>query len=413
MKLKFYPLFLLAFLSFGLHAQVQVTITGTGTGGWNQPGNLALTSEDGIVWTAENFEIVGDANMKFSEEGTWETTGGYSADTPAPGFPSGTVTINGGSNIVGTLGFWNVTYNVATKEYLFTPGENPNPVVVISGGGLSADVQMNSSNGMSYSKKSLFFPGGDASFKLISPTVGQWGGGFPDGPVVNDETIPVPPGAFNTYFVLPSDVGPAEYIFEPVVVSMIGNFAGSAWSTDLDLETEDNVIFTKSDWAPVINGTWTDTTLNLKFRDNHDWTFQYGSSTGTNGADYPSLTGTAMNGVNGGGGDIFIPWPAPNEVYNVTFDRSTGTWTFESIVTSTNNPVSSSFKVAPNPTSDRWNFTFKDNSQAKTIQIVDVSGKVISTTKVFSTEVSVDASQLPRGVYFARIGTETVKIVKH
>ena len=85
MKLKLNTLVLLILLSFGLYAQV--TITGTGTGGWNQPGGLALTSTDGIVWTAENFEIVGDGNMKFSEGGTWETTGGYSASTPAPGFP--------------------------------------------------------------------------------------------------------------------------------------------------------------------------------------------------------------------------------------------------------------------------------------------------------------------------------------
>jgi len=411
MKLKLNTLVLLTLLSFGLYAQV--TITGTGTGGWNQPGGLALTSTDGIVWTAENFEIVGDGNMKFSEGGTWETTGGYSASTPAPGFPSGTITINGGSNIVGTLGFWNVTYNLTTKAYAFTPGINPNPVVVVSGGGLGADVQMNTANGVSYAKKSLFFPGGNASFKQTSPTTGQWGGPFPDGPAVLNGTIPVPAGAYNAYFVLPSAIGPAEYIFEPVVVSMIGNFAGSGWNTDLDLETTDNVIFTKSNWAPVVNPTWTDTTLNLKFRDNHDWTFQYGNSASTNGANYPNLTGTAMNGIAGGGGDIFLPWPAPN-AYNVTFDRSTGVWTFEVVqVESTRNIEPVSFQVAPNPTSDLWNFTFKDNPRANTIQIVDILGKVVSTTQIRSTNVPVDASQLPNGVYFAIIGTESVKLVKH
>lgn len=411
MNLRFNTLAFLILLGFGLHAQVNVTITGTGTGGWVQPGNVALTSTDGIVWTAQNFEIVADGNMKFSEEGTWATTGGYSASTPAPGFPTGTVTINGGQNIIGTLGFWNVTYNLTTKEYAFTPGINPNPVVVVSGGGLSSDVQMSTTNGVSYAKKSLFFPGGDASFKQTSPTTGQWGGAFPDGPAVSGGTIPVPAGAFNTYFVLPSPTGPAEYVFEPVVVSMIGNFAGSGWNTDLDMETTDNVIFTKSGWAPVVNPTWTDTTLHLKFRDNHDWTFQYGNSTSTNGANYPNLTGTAMNGVNGGGGDIFIPWPAPN-AYNVTFNRSTGEWSF-AVTTATKEKLPLTFNVAPSPTSDRWNFTFKEMPRAKTIQIVDIMGKIVSTTEVFSTEVSVDASQLVNGVYFARIGSETVKVVKN
>lgn len=412
MRVRLFYLIVSSLLSFAANAQTpQVTITGTGTGGWNQPGNLALTSTDGIVWTATNFEIVGDGNMKFSEGGSWETTGGFSTDTPAPGFPSGKVTVNGGSNIVGTLGFWSVTYNVTTKEYSFTEGVNPNPVVKISGGGLSEDIQMNTPNGTSYSKKSVYFPGGDVSFKETSPVVAQWGGAFPDGPAVSGGTIPVPAGAFNTYFVLPTTTTPAEYIFEPVVVSMIGNFAGSGWNTDLDLETTDNVIFTKSGWAPVINGTWTDPELHLKFRDNHDWTAQFGCNVADNGGNNLALTGAAQNGVNGGGGDIFVPWPAPN-AYNVTFNRSTGEWTF-GITVSTHDVTSSNIKVSPNPTSNKWNFTINDNSLVKSIEIVDILGKVISTTDVFSNEVSIDASRLIKGVYFAKIGSETLKLVKN
>jgi hypothetical protein len=410
MKIKLHFLSLLVFLSFGLNAQV--TITGTGTGGWNQPGNLALTSTDGIVWTATNFEIVGDANMKISEGGTWETTGGYTDATPAPGFPTGEIILNGGSNIVGTLGFWNVTYNMTTKQYAFTPGVNPNPVVVVSGGGLPADIQLSTPNGTSYARKSIYYPGGDASFKLLSPTTGQWGGAFPDGPVVPGGTIPVPAGAFNTYFVLPSAAAPAEYIFEPVVVSMIGNFEGSGWNTDLDLETTDNVIFTKTNWAPVVNPTWTDAELHLKFRDNHDWTFQFGCNVPDNGGNNLALTGTAQNGLAGGGGDIFVPWPAPN-AYNVTLDRSAGTWTFEVVTVPTVNPAGASFKVFPNPTANSWNFTINEYSTAESIEIVDVLGKVVSSTPILAADVTVDAAYLAKGIYFAKIGAETVKIVKN
>ena len=394
----------------GLGLNAQVSITGTGTGGWNQPGNLPLTSADGgITWTASNFEIVGDGNMKFSEGGTWETTGGYSSGTTAPGFPSGTVTINGGSNIIGTLGFWNVTYNINTKDYLFTPGVNPNAVIKVSGGGLSADVQMTTSNGIAYSKKSIFFPGGSGSFIQTSPTSAQWGGAFPDGPAVSNSTITIPTGAFNTYFVLGS---PVEYIFEPGVVSMIGNFAGSGWSTDLDLETTDNVHYTMSNWAPVINGTWTDTELHLKFRDNHDWTSQFGCN-GANGANALALTGTAQNGVNGGGGDIFIPWGI---TYNVDFNRSTGEWIFTNAL-GTSSFASAKFSVHPNPTNNVWNITSKEGKQITSIQIVDVIGKVIATKDINSNEGSIDASNLSNGVYFAKIASdntiETVKLVKN
>lgn len=410
MKTKLH--YLIIALIFGFFANAQVSITGTGTGGWNQPGNLPLTSTDGVNWTASNFEIVGDANMKFSEAGTWETTGGYSSGTTAPGFPGGTVTINGGSNIVGTLGFWNVTYNTVTKDYLFTPGVNPNPVIKINGGGLTAPVQMNTSNGIAYAKKSLFFAGGDVSFTQEG-TSNQWGGGFPDGPVVNGATIPVPVGAFNTYFVMPTLVGPAEYIFEPVVVSMIGNFSGSGWGTDLDLQTTDNVHFTISNWTPVINGDWTDTEMHLKFRDNHDWSTQYGCNAGGNGSNNLALIGTSQNGVDGGGGDIFIPW---GPTYNVDFNRATGEWTFTDTL-STATYSNTKFSVYPNPTNNSWTFSSKDNAQITSIQIVDVLGKVVTATAAASNQINVDASSLNAGVYFATVNsanaTQTIKLVKN
>lgn len=411
MKTKLRSLLFALALGWGFNAQAQVSITGTGTGGWVQPGNLVLNSTDGIVWTANNFEIVGDGNMKFSEGGTWETTGGFSSSTPAPGFPSGAVTINGGSNIVGTLGFWNVTYNMTTKEYSFTPGVNPNPVIKINGGGMAADVQMQTNNGIAYFKKSIYFPGGDASFKQEG-TANQWGGAFPDGPVVNGGTIPVPTGVYNTYFVMPSLVGPAEYVFEPVVVSMIGNFAGSGWSTDLDLETTDNIHFTKSNWTGEIFPGWGDTELHMKFRDNHDWTMQYGC-TGGNGANNLALTGTSENGINGGGGDIFIPFGT----YNIDFNRTTGQWTFTDALSNETFTSASTVNVSPNPTSNSWTFNTRNMGSITSIQIVDVTGKVVLSNQNAAAEITLDASQLNSGVYFAKITTtraaSTIKLMKN
>ncbi len=420
MKTKLHYLFLALVLGYGVNAQVAgpVTITGTGTGGWNQPGGLVLSSTDGgTIWTASNFEIVGDGNMKFSEGGTWATTAGFVGENVAPfGFPGGTAVVNGGNNIVGTLGFWNVTYNAVTKDYLFTPGINPNPVIKINGGGLTSDVQMNTTNGVAYSKKSLFFPGGTASFQQTSPVTAQWGGAFPTGPVVNSGTINVPTGAFNTYFVMPG-TGPAEFVFEPVVVSMIGNFAGSGWNMDLDLETTDNIHYTKTNWDATIfvptppNAPWTDPEMHLKIRDNHDWTVQYGNIASANGSNNLALTGTSMNGILGGGGDIFIPWG----VYNVDFNRSTGTWTFNPVMAANQVFSNSYFKVYPNPTTNVWNFTSEKN-QIDSIQIMDILGKVVLTKSVNSNQATLDASSLNSGIYFAKIssisGSETVKLVK-
>ncbi|MBA4319904.1 MAG: hypothetical protein C0412_16010, partial [Flavobacterium sp.] len=256
MKTNLHLLLIAIFFGFSLNAQVAgpVTVTGTGTGGWNQPGGLTLTTTDGgTTWTATNFEIVGDGAMKFSEGGTWDTTGGFTGANVAPfGFPSGTLTINGGNDIKGTPGFWSVTYNAITKAYSFTAGINPNPIIKISGGGLSADVQLNSANGIAYAKKSIYFPGGVTRF-IEDGTTNQWGGAFPDETAaVFGGTVTVDAGPYNVYFTK-NAAAPKEYVFEPVVVSIIGNFSGSAWGADLDLTTVDNMHYTISNWAPVIN----------------------------------------------------------------------------------------------------------------------------------------------------------------
>lgn len=411
--------YLIIALAFGFSLNAQVSITGNGTGGWNQPGNLALTNTPvgSTIWTATNFEIINDGQMKFSEAGTWGTTYGFTGANVAPfGFPSGTANVAGGNNIVGTLGFWSVTYNTATKEYSFTAGVNPNAVIKISGGGLAADVQMNTANGTAYSKKSVFFPGGTASF-IQDGTANKWGGAFPDETAASlGGTIAVTTGAYNVYFVK-NTAAPNEYIFEPVVVSMIGNFTGSGWGTDVDLVTSDNINYTKSNWVASLAGG-TDTECHFKIRDNHDWSTQYGESTGTNGGNGVtvsgvttySLTGTSKNGISGGGGDIFIPWGT----YNVNFNRSTGTWTFTKVL-GTTKFAGSNFKVYPNPTSNNWSFS-SANNQIESVQIIDITGKVVLTSKTDSNDVNVDVSRLNSGVYFAKISsanaTETVKLVK-
>ena len=585
MKLKLHYLIVAMLFSCFIKAQtVSVSITGTGTGGWNQPGAVALTSTDGVTYTKTNFEIVGDGNMKFSE-GSWTTTGGFAT---APGFPSGTVVLDGGANIVGTLGFWSVTYNIVTKDYAFTPGVNPNSIIKINGGGLASDVQMQTTTGTAYYKKSVTFSGGDAKF-VEDGTTNQWGGAFPDGPVVSGQLIPVPAGTFNAYFVKNTSSAPAEYIFEPTVVSMIGNFVGSGWGTDIDLTTTDNVNFTKTGWVATPQGT--DIVVHLKIRDNHDWTYQFGVLTGnteaysgtlisvnaqdltiapgtydvafnrstsvysftligipnpvinisgsaigatdvrlgtTDGEAYSKKSLSCVAGTakfiedtttnqwssssfpSGFGTQTGSPIPLTEAVYNVSFTKSTGAYSFDHIAVSviggfnnwggsadidmtttdginftatgqllpatelkfrdnhdwsisfgstttpsafpigtgggsntniavpagtyditfnrntlaysftdllaTNSFASSNFKVYPNPTSNNWTFT-TTKSQINSIQIVDMLGKVVVTKNANSNEVTVDASSLNSGIYFARIATasaiETVKLVKN
>jgi len=400
MKTKLHSLIIAVLFGFSMNAQT-ISVTGTGTGGWNQPGGVLLTSTDGINYTATNFEIVGNGEMKFSE-GDWSTTGGNATQ---PGFPSGTVVINGGTNIQGQLGFWSVNYNIVTKAYTFTPGINPNAVIKINGGGLATDLQMNTNNGVAYSKKSVTFPGGDAKF-IEEGTSNQWGGAFPDGPVTPGELIPVPEGTYNVLFVKNTGA-PSEYIFEPTVVSMIGNFKGSGWGADIDMVTTDNVHFTLDNYKFEVAGG-TDTELHFKIRDNHDWTYQIGAA--APGGTILPLTGTLTLSPPDPK-DAFIPFGT----YNVAFNRSTLEYSFTDVL-ATKGFSSSNFKVYPNPTSNNWNFS-STNNQIESIRIMDVLGKEVLTKKAASNQVNIDASGLTKGVYFAKITSaktsETIKLVKN
>lgn len=73
------------------------------------------------------------------------------------------------------------------------------------------------------------------------------------------------------------------------------------------------------------------------------------------------------------------------------------------------------FKVYPNPSNNFW--TIEANSQITNISLYDVLGKEIYSSFPNSNEAKVDASNLIKGVYFAKIstnkGVQTIKLVKN
>lgn len=95
------------------------------------------------------------------------------------------------------------------------------------------------------------------------------------------------------------------------VISMIGTTSPSgSWGVDTDMNTTDNITYTLNN---VTITTATDpNTTGLKFRQDHDWVINWGS------ANFPSGTGT-QNGAN-------IMTVAGT--YDVTFNKSNGTYTF-------------------------------------------------------------------------------------
>lgn len=95
---------------------------------------------------------------------------------------------------------------------------------------------------------------------------------------------------------------------------------------------------------------------------------------------------------------------------------------FDNIYFSVNEPLLKSasfdkaaFSAYPNPTNNQWNITATQNITS--VALFDVSGKQIQTVQPNAMTVSIDASALSNGIYFANISTEhgnkTVKLVKN
>lgn len=91
-------------------------------------------------------------------------------------------------------------------------------------------------------------------------------------------------------------------------IGMIGAF--NSWANDVVMTTSDNITYTKQYTFLVTGG--------MKFRQDAGWATNWGGTT------FPTGTGTQ------GGADIIVP----AGTYDVTFDRTTGNYSFVTVVTS-------------------------------------------------------------------------------
>jgi hypothetical protein len=139
----------------------------------------------------------------------------------------------------------------------------------------------------------------------------------------------------------------------------------------------------------------------LKIRQAHGWSITWANPA------FPIGTGTST------GTDITVT-AAQAGTYSVTFNRLTGDYVF-TISLGTNDFDVKNFTVYPNPTQNNWNFT-STNSVISSIQIIDILGKTIINKTTSSNDVIIDATNLPKGLYFAKIASETsvqtLKVIK-
>lgn len=119
-----------------------------------------------------------------------------------------------------------------------------------------------------------------------------------------------------------------------------------------------------------------------------------------------TYTGTGVND------NIFDPALAGEGTHTITYhytfegsDELTCEFEITVSVNSINNILNENIEIYPNPTSGILNFDFTD-AQVRSIEILDLCGKVVREFNSNSDQLKIDLSELAKGSYFVKIKTE-------
>ena len=369
---------------------LQISIFGDATpGGWVT--DTDMDTIDGDNYTLTNVSLIAGA-LKFRGNHSWTLPYNWGGTA----FPSGTAVVDANGITIPTTGIYNITFNLTTFAYSIIQQNVTFQTISIIGDAspiVWEDTDMTTIDGNIYTLRVALGTGalkfrGDHSWTLPY----NWGGtDFPSGTAVVDANGVFIPTA-GTYDIAFNKTTLA-YSITFKVISIFGDATPGLWTTDTDMATTDGNIYTLNNVALVPGA--------LKFRGSHSWTLPYNWG----GTAFPS--GTAVVNADG----ITIPTAGS---YTISFNVSTAAYSISSSLATKGFTVSK-FSVYPNPAQESWNFSSSDEN-IESIQIIDVLGKTICSSFSKSNFVTVDASGLTSGIYFAKIatntGTSTLKLIK-
>jgi hypothetical protein len=390
------------------------------------PGGAVLTSDiTGTQFSAKKVTLV-PGTCQFSVDGV--LAGGLTFPTGDALSPTDAMTIT-------TTGIdYDVTFDYTLYKYVFTVATFPEIGLIGSATtgtqeGWNADIaKMTTTDGITYTLKNQRLysvnsntpdaggPGvpGPGPAKLKFRTYGTWtqdwgGTSFPTGPVAgnNGDIVVTASGVYDITF----NKTTGAYAFSFPEIGLIGSGTTGTqegWNADIaKMATIDGVNYTLTQQLYSVNSNTPDAggpgvpgpgPAKVKFRTFGAWSQDWG------GTSFP--TGP----IAGNNGDIVVTAPG---TYAINFNRLTGVYNFGTPL-AVKNFNAGSFKAYPNPTKNSWNIT--SNDDITSVQVYDMLGKSVYAKAASSKEVSVNASNLSQGVYFAKVstanGTSTVKLVK-
>lgn len=379
MKKSLLYLIALLFLAFNIKAQTISIIGSTGpASSWSIDTDMITTDNTTYVLNNVVLTSATDPNttgIKFRLNNDWTTNWGNA------NWPSGTGTQNG-ANIQTVAGTYDITFNRLNGTYTFIQSTGLNfssigiwgPAVNSQQGYNAPDVDMTTTDGIFYTLSGFNYSSGNAYFRENNGTNFVWGSTiFPTGTAVQGgPTIPVNGGEWFVTF----NKNTGSYSFEYPSIGVLGTALNGYTNPDTNLTTSDGFNYT------ISNLTLTDGTV--KFRKDDLWTSNWGST------GFPTGTGTQD------GAEI----PVSQGTYNITFERSSGDYSFLNSLTNSENTISN-LKTYPNPTNDFW--YINHSGILNNIELIDSFGKIIKSYKPNTNQFQIDATNLSQGIYFVKI----------
>ncbi len=367
-----------------------VNLIGTAVTG----GTISMSTADGVVYNLPANTTLLAGNAQFQVDGT---------AVGALAFPSGTATGVTTDFIPVTAGkYTSVTYDNASLAYSFVAAPVFASIALVgsaAGGwptgavGEVDDQVMTTTDGVTYTLINIPMIPGGCVFREGNAWAVKYGDtAFPTGTNNGGKDIIVPPGTAPATYNVTLNTTTGAYAFTKNSYALVGDGAGG-WPTDPQIDA--NQLSSVDGINYTINGLVL-TNGGAKFRLNNAWAggdwggdlFPAGPKTGNN---IPTVAGT----------------------YNLTVNVVTGAYDFGSAL-AVKNFSAGSFKVYPNPARTSWNIT--SNDDITSVQVYDMLGKSVYAKTASSKEVNVNATELSKGVYFAKVstanGSSTVKLVK-
>jgi starch-binding outer membrane protein SusE/F len=324
------------------------------------------------------------------------------------GFPNG----NASADIdipVTPAGNYKVTIDLSTGDYKFTLVPLYNSISIVGlgtglpwPGGFDPTIvdpfQMATADGITYKRKNMPLVIDNIKFRQDNGwdiTYGAAGSpSFPENAGGGDD---ISVNFAGNYRVNLNKTTKA-YKFDFPPISIVGPAAGG-WPGDPGVPAVDANFLTTTDGETYTLNSLMMTAGKAKFRYDNAW------ADSTGGASFPSATIS-------NGDDIVVT----AGTYGITYTRSTGAYTFGAPLLANENFTARTFKVSPNPSSTNWEIVSGSND-IKSVQIVNILGKVVYSNNEVAAKVIVDASDLSNGIYFARVSsdnaTETIKLIKN